>query len=237
MPDGTARLTARRELLGQSERRAEMSLDQVDAPHRVDDLMDPPAAHAGVDLDDARPLGRALALDVQHAAREPEGLDRLHAELHEAADRLRAIVRRAVKTGFLKRRLCRRRLLGDAGEDALAVLEHEVDVELDAVEVLLQEEIVARPEVDDVRGVELLPHQPVDAGERLERVDPDTPDLTVAELGLDDGGEPDLRGVRKQLVERLDAARLRRGQARALRCLAGAQLAARHIDRLDRIAG
>jgi hypothetical protein len=120
--------------------------------------------------------GCALALDVQHASRKPERLDRLHREFHESTDRLSAMVGRAVKAGFLKRRLRSRPVLGDAREDALAVFEDEVDVELDAIEVFLEKEIVARTEIDDLWAFELLADDPVDVGQRLEGVDPDGPD-------------------------------------------------------------
>src|SRR5262249_2320873 len=110
--------------------------------------MNSAAAQSGVDLDDAGALGGALALDVQHASRKTERLDRLHREFHELTDRLGTMVGRAVQAGFLKRGLRRRPVLGDAREDALAVFEDEVDVELDAVDVFLEKEIVARTEID-----------------------------------------------------------------------------------------
>ena len=63
------------------------------------------------------------------------------------------------------------------------------------------------------------------------------PDLRGAELGLDDGGEAEVRRRGVQLVERADARRPRRRQPEARRQLARAQLAAGRVDRLDGVAG
>ena len=80
---------------------------------------------------------------MQHPPEKPECLNGLDAELHETADRLRCMLGRAVQTGLLKRGLVGRELLRHAREHALAILEDQVDVELDAVEVLLEEEVGA----------------------------------------------------------------------------------------------
>src|SRR6266404_4004208 len=86
-----------------------------------------------------------------------------------------------------------------------------------------------------MRRCELLPDEPVDVGERLVRIDPDTSDLAVTELGLHDRREADVRRSGVELVDRLHTLRSRRRQAGAFGRLPRAELAARGVDGLDRI--
>src|SRR6202020_1116110 len=126
------RAAARPQGLRKSEATPELSLDQVHSPDRLDDPMDRPASHASVDLNDPGTTARGLRLDVQNARAEAECLGGLCTELHEAAHRASAVVGRAMEACLLERRLRGRPVLRDAREDALSVLEHHVDVELDA---------------------------------------------------------------------------------------------------------
>ena len=77
----------------------------------------------------------------------------------------------------------------------------EVDVELDAVEVLLQQQIVARPEDHIAFGTHDAPHQRVDPWEGLQVVHPDAPDGARAELGLHDRRKAHKGGRGEQFVE------------------------------------
>ena len=150
--DAALRLPARLQRRREPERRPDERLDEIHAPDLSHVLPDAAAAEPRVDLDDARPARGALALHVQDAAVQPERLDRLDDEVHEPADLALVVIGRAVETRLLERGLGGRPVLGHAREDALAVVHHEVDVELDAVEVLLQQQVVARPEDRVARG-------------------------------------------------------------------------------------
>ena len=86
-------------------------------------------------------------------------------------------------------------------EQALPLVHDEVDVELDAVEVLLQQQIVAGAEDHIVLGTHDAPHQRVDPWERLQVVHPDAPDGARTELGLHDRREAHIGGCGEQLVE------------------------------------
>ena len=157
---------------GQVEAAAQLRLDQVDLPHRFDVVPDPSSAQAGVDLDDARAATRALALHVQDPAVQPEGLDGLHDEVDEPADLLAIVIGRAVQAGLLERRLGRGPVLRHAGEDAGSVVHDQVDVELHAVEVLLEEEVVPGSEDPVALGADDAAHERIDLRQRLEVVDP-----------------------------------------------------------------
>ncbi len=214
----------------------QLRLDQVDAPHGLDDLVDPGASHASVDLDDPRAAARALPLDVQHTGAEPERLDCPNAEIDEPANGLAVVSRRAVQTGLLERGLGRRPVLRDAREQAPPVVHDQVDVELDAVQVLLQQQIVAGPEDHVVLGGHDAPHQRIHPRKRLHVVHSDAADGAGTELGFHDRREADVRGCREQLVERPHALGARRRQPQLGRELTCADLAARRVHRLGRIA-
>src|SRR5207253_425932 len=128
-------------------------------PHRLDDLVDPAAAEPGVDLDYARTLRGGLTFNVQNAGTESERLDGTNAQVYEASDRARRVIRGTVQTRFLKARLGRRPVLRHARKNAVAVSEHQVDVELDAVEVVLEEQIVAGSQIDDIGRRKLVTNQ------------------------------------------------------------------------------
>ena len=122
-------------------------------------------------------------------------------KVDEATHGLAVVGGRAVQAGLLERRLGRWPVLRDAREQALPVVHDEVDVELDAVEVLLQQQIVAGAEDDIVLGTHDAPHQRVDPRERLEVVHPDAPHGARTELGLHDRREAHMGGCGEQLVE------------------------------------
>ena len=111
----------------------------------------------------------------------------------------------------------------------------QVDVELDAVEVLLEQKIVATAEDHVVLGGDDTADERVHLGERFEVVDAQATDRARPELRLHHGGEAHVRGRRKELVERADATRLRRGQSELGGQLAGSNLAAGGVDRVDRV--
>ena len=127
-----------------------LSFDQVDAPHRLDHLVDPRAAHAGVHLDHARAAGlvRLPSSTCSTPRAEPERLNRLHAPDRRARPRPSCCdLAGRCKPVLLERRLSCRPVLGHAGEHASSPsLQDQVDVELHAIQVPLQEEIAASAE-------------------------------------------------------------------------------------------
>ena len=152
---------------------------------------------------------------------------------------LAVVVRRAVQTGLLKRRLGRRPVLRDAREHALPVLHDQVDVELDAVEVLLQQRDRCRArKIDVVLGIyDCCRTSAVDARERLEVVDPDAPHGAAPNSGFTTAGKPTWAAAAIELVERPHAPRRGVGRPSWAESLTRAHLAARRIDRLRRVAG
>ena len=222
---------------GRSRQLRSLRLHEVYLPHRSHVVPDPSSAQAGVHLDDARTATRALALHVQNPAVQSEGLDGLHDEFDEPADLLAIVVGRAVQAGLLERRLGRGPVLRHAGEDAGSVVHDQIDVELHAVEVLLEEQVV--PGSEDPVG--LGPHdgadERIEPRQRFEVVDPYAAHRARPELRLHDGGEADVGGCGEELVERADATRLRRGQSELRRQLTGPHLAAGRVNRIRRIRG
>mmetsp|Transcript_26971 Transcript_26971/g.69252 ORF Transcript_26971/g.69252 Transcript_26971/m.69252 type:complete len:201 (+) Transcript_26971:199-801(+) len=65
---------------GDADAAHQLLLHQVHAVHQQVDVPHGAAAHAAVDLDEARATGRELALHVEHAALEAERRDRLDAQ-------------------------------------------------------------------------------------------------------------------------------------------------------------
>ena len=131
----------------------------------------------------------------------PKALDRFHDVPDEAAHLLAVVVRWAMQAGLLERGLRCRPVLRDAGEHTLAVLHDQVDVELDTVEVLLQQEIVAGPEDDVELRIHHLAHDRVDARKILGGVDPNATHRARAELGLDHSRKADVGGGGEELVQ------------------------------------
>ena len=216
---------------------AQLLLDQVDAPHGLDDLVDPPPAHPRVDLDDARSPACGFGFDVEHTAAQPELLNGLDAQVDEPPDFSTIVVGWTVQARLLERWLGRRPVLRHAREHAFSVVHQEVDIELDSVQVLLQQEVVAGAKDVVVFGIHHAAYEGVDPRERLDVVDPHTTHGAGAELGLDHGGESHVGGSREQLVERPHALSLGCRQAQPGRQFAGTDLAPGGVDRVRWVAG
>ena len=201
--------------------------------------MDPAPAHAGVDLDDARAATRALALDVQDAAVQPEGpAPSRTREVDEPAPppsgrgpagsagrspgtRARPSASSATRSRTRTRRPCITRSTSNSTPSRYSSSSRSLPVAEDLV----------------VLGRHDAAHEGVDLRQIFEVVDPHAPHRARSELGLHHRREPDVGGGGEQLVERAHAPGRGRRQPQLADVLAGADLAAGRVDRLRRVAG
>ncbi len=200
------------------------ALRQIETPDGLDELMDPSATQACVDLDDSRPERRALPLDVDHPTVQPERLHRLDAQRHQPTDGPAVVVRRAVQAGLLQRRLGGRPVLGDAVKHALPLVHYQIDVELDPVQILLEQQVQSGPEDVVVFRHDDAANQPEHVRQRGEIIDAHASECLGSELRLDDGREAERGGGGEQFVQRADPLRPRRRQAEPGRQLTGREL-------------
>mmetsp|Transcript_21632 Transcript_21632/g.37143 ORF Transcript_21632/g.37143 Transcript_21632/m.37143 type:complete len:296 (+) Transcript_21632:368-1255(+) len=125
-------------------------LDEVHAPHRTYPLEVGVASDAGVDLDDVGPVGGVLHLHVRCPVPQPH---RVRARARGQLDQLDLLLdgqHSGQQGGGVEEvGLVRLQVVRDRVEHHVAVPEEEVDVDLVAVEVLLEDELAA-PGVDRV---------------------------------------------------------------------------------------
>ena len=207
----------------------QLLLDQVDARHEAVDIGDDAAAEPRVHLEQPRAATRVLRLGMQHPVAEAERERGSDAEIGHRCKPLRRVRRGRMHAGLHEVRLLGGPVLGDRREDALAAREHDVDVELGAVEVLLEQRSqpcwkIAFSSGRDQRG---------DAGiaglEHLGVVGAQAAEGLRSEDRLDHGREPDLCGGGREALGSLEPHEARRGQAGGPARLERSQLAARRI--------
>mmetsp|Transcript_41777 Transcript_41777/g.124958 ORF Transcript_41777/g.124958 Transcript_41777/m.124958 type:complete len:420 (-) Transcript_41777:305-1564(-) len=231
--------------------RHEVLLHQVHAPHQKVGVAHRAAAHAAVDLDEARPARCVLALHVEHTEREPQRLHTAHAQLRKLNLLFTWQDRRAVGPGLVEVGLHGRPIVSDGAIPRLPAVEDEVAVDLVAIQVLLQHEHRLDPAArvaglaaldalheracHDARLGHVRHDARIRSFEVLQVVDANHADRCGARHGLDDRREADVRTSLLYVLRLLDAVVQRRGQAGLFHHGARRVLVPRVVDRLHRI--
>ncbi|KFM27309.1 hypothetical protein F751_4579 [Auxenochlorella protothecoides] len=228
----------------------QLLLHQVHAPDQEVHVPHGAPAHAAVDLDQARAARGVLALHVEHAHVEAQGLDRCHAQLQQLALLRAGQDGGRVGPGLVEVRLQRGPVVGDRAVHGLPLAEHHVHVHLRAVQVLLHHQrggevalplVVRRHLLHDPRvhahGAHLAPHARVGAQERLVVVHAHNAERGRAVDGLDDRRVAHQLGSGVQLVLARDQEVARRRQPRLGHAAAGGVLVACGVHRCAGVAG